>query len=118
MSRGYYSVSFWVNFKVVKSLLSTFTRTRIATVALHKEDIKRISSGSTNYNTSLNGFFSHSIKTLKQVAQLFQVSIHIHPSLFIPTNRRQETVSILNMVLNNKTGALFLEFNRCKGTLF
>ena len=34
LSLGHYSVSFWVNFKVVKSLLSVFTRTRNAPAAL------------------------------------------------------------------------------------
>ena len=34
--------------------------------------------------------------------------------LAIRCDRRQETVECLNIVLNNETGALFLEFNCCE----
>ena len=45
-----------------------------------KEDIKQIPSGSTNHDNFLDYFCGrHSIKPLKRLAQLFQVSIHVHP---------------------------------------
>lgn len=55
---------------VPKLLLQSFTHTQNVRVQLHIEDIKRVSSESTNH----------------ELAQLFQGSVHVHPY-----NRQEET---------------------------
>ena len=72
------------------------------------EDIKQISSESTNHN--FLGEFCTPVK-LKRLIQLFNFKFQ---SISILRNSGQETISMPKMVFKNQTGPLFLEFNRCK----
>ena len=49
-------------------------------------------------------------KNVKQLVQLFQVSIHLDPSVPSAATHNRKPFQCLNIVLNNKTGVLFLEF--------
>ena len=68
---------------------------------------------SLNHNTFLGDLRRRSIKTWKSRPSF--VKFQSMSILAIRDNRGQETVSTPKIVLNNKSGLLFLEFGRCEG---
>ena len=94
-----------------KLLLSSFNNANTQRLWSYEGDIKPLPSGRNNHYFLDDG--RQTIETSKRSPNFFNFqSMSI---LSICTgNRRQETV---NIVLNNTTGASFLEFNRYEDTV-
>ena len=67
---------------------------------------------------SSRGTADIALKRYEKMAQSYQVSIHVHSRHLLQqmTGNSFSTVQYLNMVLNNKTSRLFLEFDWCEYT--
>ena len=100
-----------VSIALKKNLVVTYTKCSCRA-------IKQISNkfhnykGSNNHNNLFGEFCRHGIKIWEGEPNLFNFqSISI---LTIRCTRRQKQFLCLNIVLHNKTGPLFLKFNRCE----
>ena len=91
---------------VLKSLLSALTHTRNAPVALQRN---KFHQGALTVLSFLVIFVVTSLKLDK--IGLTLSSLNPYPSLPSAATDAREQIQCLNVVLNNKTEALFLEFN-------
>ena len=75
----------------------------------YEEEMTQISTGSANPNNFLSDFLWHSVKP-ENVWPIFS-SFNPCPSLPCVAKDKRKQFQYLKIILNNKTGQLFLEFN-------